>query len=184
MGSPVSARLVADPTMTATLTADRQMSATLRAVPNMTATLTAGPMEEDMLRSSAPVHITGAQMLAIDVTPIELVPDPGANKTIIPVRVIVDFVAGTTVYTNNDLSVCWDANPDPLFEALAIDLNHANISGSTTAAFSMPLKAKFSTSGIAHKNLTLLAATAPTTADAGSDGDFYFTTEYTVGTTH
>lgn len=48
---------------------------------------------------------TSAEILALDVTPIELVPAPGEGKMLVPVLLIGDFLWNSIAYNNADFAI-------------------------------------------------------------------------------
>jgi len=64
--------------------------------------LTAPPFsrltETDIRRAS--IELTSAQILALNGTPITLVPAPGVGYRIVPINCLIDFFGGGVAYTN------------------------------------------------------------------------------------
>jgi hypothetical protein len=54
--------------------------------------------QTDIRRAS--IDLTSAQLLALNATPVQIVPAPGVGFKIVPILCIVDFFGGTIAYTN------------------------------------------------------------------------------------
>lgn len=73
----------------------------------------------------ATITLTAAQILALNVTPVELVPAPGSGLYIVPWRIVIEFTHVTTAYTivgtdngglivggaNNTIGSSWESAP-------------------------------------------------------------------------
>lgn len=51
------------------------------------------------------VTLTSAEILALEATPVTIVPAPGAGLMIVPHRMVIKFIGGSVAYTNGSSGV-------------------------------------------------------------------------------
>lgn len=124
-------------------------------------------------------HLVTSQILALSVTPVEIVPAPGANRTLIPITLHVRLNFGTLAFLaggNLALSLGVPAN------GVAIDLGNSLPFGdvvSAEAQYVIRAVPAFhgSVANCANQNLELYNLTAPfTTGDGSVDLTIFFGT--------
>jgi hypothetical protein len=83
--------------------------------------------------SKIKVSLTSAQVLALLVTPIQLLPAPGVGKFIVPVAVTFEYVFETTPYTSTATLAVYPANSNPSTEQWFTADTHNFLTLSTSA---------------------------------------------------
>lgn len=124
----------------------------------------------------ASVSLTSAQLLTLGSIPVEIVPAPGAGKTILPLGALYRYKAKTTAY---DLSAATSpvlslqTNPNPSSNNIVAELSNAGTFGVDTLTDSQALffsEANSLDADAPNENAPLIVTTIDTSAsNAGFD---------------